>query len=159
MLRPHHRSSGNACSPTTGNARKRHKNTCQRLKFMKYTVKSIHGISEETYEGTPFEPLFGTYQGSRASPAVWLTLDVLLLNTLDRIVPERTQFTSPDGSIINARLVDAFVDNTLLGFTNTDSTYEEMIYLLKEISQTWEHLLHLSGGALNLKKCNWYILF
>jgi hypothetical protein len=128
-------------------------------KFMKYTVKTIHGISEEMYEETPFEPLFGTGQGSRASPAVWLTLVVLLLNTLDRIVPERTQFTSPDGSIINSRLVDAFVDDTSLGFTNTDSTYEEMIYRHQEISQTWEHLLHLSGGALNLKKCNWYILF
>jgi hypothetical protein len=34
-----------------------------------------------------------------------------------------------------------------------------MINRLQEISQTWEHLLHLSGGALNLKKSNWYVLF
>ncbi|KAI2509666.1 hypothetical protein MHU86_4786 [Fragilaria crotonensis] len=34
------------------------------LRFMQYTVKTIHGISEDSYEGTPFEPLFGTGQGS-----------------------------------------------------------------------------------------------
>ncbi|KAI2497422.1 hypothetical protein MHU86_17080 [Fragilaria crotonensis] len=129
------------------------------LQFMKYTVKTIHGISEDTYQGTPFEPLFGTGQGSGASPAVWLTLVVILLNTLDRSVPERTHFSNPQASIQSSRLVDAFVDDTSLGFTDTHSTYEDMIQRLQAISQTWEHLLHLSGGALNLKKCSWYILY
>ena len=44
------------------------------LEFMRYVVKTMYGISEENYTGTPFEPLFGTGQGSGASPAVWLTL-------------------------------------------------------------------------------------
>ena len=129
------------------------------LKFMKYNVKTIHGISEDTYQGTPFKPLYGTGQGSGASSSVWLTHVVILLNTLDRIILEQTEFTSPTGNITSSRLVDTFVDNTSLGFTNNDSSYEEMIFCLQEISQTWEHLLHLSGGSLNLKKCNWYILF
>jgi hypothetical protein len=42
----------------------------QALQMMKYTIKSIYGISEHNYHGTPFEPLFGTGQGSGASPAV-----------------------------------------------------------------------------------------
>jgi hypothetical protein len=29
---------------------------------------------------------------------------------------------------------------------------------LGEMAQTWEQLLHLSGGALNLKKCAYHIL-
>ena len=62
------------------NAIRRHS---EALQFMKYTIKTIYGISEENYAGTPFEPLFGTGQGSGASPAVWLTLVVLLLHTLD----------------------------------------------------------------------------
>ena len=53
------------------------------LLFMRYTVKTVHGVSEDSYQGTPFEPLFGTGQGSGASPAAWLTLVVLLMNTLD----------------------------------------------------------------------------
>ena len=68
--------------------------TCLRL--MRYTVKTIHGISKDNYHGTPFEPLFGTGQGSGASPAVWLTLVVILMNTLDGVIPERMHFQSPD---------------------------------------------------------------
>jgi hypothetical protein len=56
------------------------------LHFMKYTVKTIYGISEDNYHSTAFAPLFGTGQGSGASPLVWLTLVVLMLNTLDRIL-------------------------------------------------------------------------
>jgi hypothetical protein len=43
------------------------------LQLMKYVIKTVHGISEDNYHGTPFAPLFGTGQGSGASPAVWLT--------------------------------------------------------------------------------------
>ncbi len=64
------------------------------LKLMKYTVKTVHGISESNYHGTTFEPLFGTGQGSGASPSVWLTLVVVLMNTLDRLIPERMSFQS-----------------------------------------------------------------
>jgi len=129
------------------------------LSLMKYTVKTIYGVSEQSYQGTVFEPLFGTGQGSGASPAIWLSLVVILLNTLDRIIPQRTTFESVDGRIVNSRLVDAFVDDTSLGFTDDALSYNVMITTLQTISQTWEHLLHLSGGALNLKKCSWYVLF
>ena len=55
------------------------------LEFMQYTVKTVYGISEDSYQGTEFEPLFGTGQGSGASPAALLTLVVLLLNTLEKV--------------------------------------------------------------------------
>ena len=88
------------------------------LELMRYTVKTAHGISEDNYHGTPFSPLFGTGQGSGASPAVWLTLVVILMNTLDRMIPERMQFNSPDSLLTHSRLIDAFVDDTALGFTD-----------------------------------------
>lgn len=129
------------------------------LELMRYTVKTVYGISETSYRGTPFEPLFGTGQGSGASPAVWLTLVVLLLNTLDRIIPDRISFRSADGSIIHSRLVDAFVDDTALGFTDRGSrSFAELVSSLETIAQTWEKLLHYSGGALNLSKCSWYAM-
>jgi hypothetical protein len=56
------------------------------LQFIKYTVKTMYGISESNYHGTAFSPLFGTGQGSGASPAVLLTLVVLLLHTFDRLI-------------------------------------------------------------------------
>jgi hypothetical protein len=128
------------------------------LQFMQYTVKTVYGISEQNYQGTPLEPLFGTGQGSGASPAAWLSLVVILMHTLDRLVPERMEFTSPHHH--HSRLMDAFVDDTSLGFTDSGIlTCTEMIKTLNGIAQTWEALLSYSGGALNLQKCSWYVMF
>ena len=38
-------------------------------------------------------------------------------------------------------------------------TMETMIAKLNHIAQTWENILFYSGGALNLSKCSWYIMF
>jgi hypothetical protein len=85
---------------------------------------------------------------------------VILLNTLDHVVPERIQFSSPDLTHSHERLVDAFVDDTSIGFTsNGNNSYAAMIDRIKQIAQTWENLLHFSGGSLNLKKCSWYVLY
>ena len=126
---------------------------------MRYTVETMYGISEANYHGTVFEPLFGTGQGSGASPAVWLSLVVLLLHTFDRIVPHRMNFDPISGGRPHSRSSDAFVDDTSLGFTSTDETsYEDIVTRLQEVAQTWEHLLFLSGGKLNLSKCSWFVL-
>ena len=130
------------------------------LKLMKYFVKTVYGISEMNYKGTPLEPLFGTGQGSGASPAVWLTLVVLLLDCLDTLITSRMKFQSPDGKTFHERLAEAFVDDTSMGHTDDGSLrHSEMIKELQHIAQTWEKLLHYSGGALNLKKCHWWLLF
>lgn len=131
------------------------------LKWMKYKVKTIYGISEDNYSGTEFEPLFGTGQGSGASPAVWLSLVVILLHTLDRLIPERMSFSTPNGKIQHERLTDAYVDDTSLGFTDHQSAlnYEELINRLQSVAQTWSDLLELSGGTLNFSKCSWYVIY
>jgi hypothetical protein len=130
------------------------------LELMKYMVKTVYGVSDQSYSGTPFAPLFGTGQGSGASPAVWLTLEVVLLNTSERGCPLQMSFKSPDGINIHSRLVDAFVDDTALGFTdNRSMTYDKLVARLEEVAQTWEKLLHYSGGSLNLTKCSWFVMY
>lgn len=126
------------------------------LQFMKYTVTTVFGISEENYHGTIFEPLFGTGQGSGASPAVWPTLVVILMHMLDRVIPSRMKFSSPDSPIKHSRLIDAFVDDTSLGFTDAGNLPLETMTTL---AQTWEKLLFYSGGTVNLPKCSWYIMY
>ena len=132
--------------------------TC--LQQMRYSVKTQHGISDNTYHGTPQSPLFGTGQGSGASPAVWLTLVVTLMNTLDRLITPRMTFPSPDTPQQHSRLIDALVDDTSLGFTDSTGTQtlQNLTESLAHIAQTWEKLLFLSGGSLNRKKCSWYAL-
>jgi hypothetical protein len=126
---------------------------------MQYSVKTIYGISDNTYRGTLFEPLFGTGQRSGASPSVWLSLVIVLLNRLDRLAPERFSFQSPDGSWSYTQLEDAFVNETSLGFSDSDSDLAHLVTRLQSIAQTWEHLLSLLGGALNLKKFSWYVMY
>jgi hypothetical protein len=111
------------------------------LRMIRYYVKTVHGISEECYQGTAFEPLFGTGQGSGASPAVWLALVVILLNTIDKELPDdRMTFLDPITKKPHSHLAD------LTG-------------RLQLIAQTWERLLSCSGGALNLIKCFYYVLY
>ena len=118
-----------------------------------------HGISKTNYHGAPFAPLFATGQGSGASPAVWLTLVVLLLHTFDHMISHRINFVPVSGLRVHSRSSDAFVDDTLVGFTPCDDTsFSELISQLEEVAQTWETLLSLSAGKLNLTKCSWYIL-
>lgn len=92
------------------------------LQFMKYTVKTMYGISETNYQGTAFAPLFGTGQGSGALPAVWLSLVVLLLHTFDRLIPHRMNFVPISAAREHSRSSDAFVDDTSVGFTSHDDT-------------------------------------
>ena len=129
------------------------------LQFMKYMVKTVNGVSESNYAGTPFAPLFGTGQGSGASPAVWLSLVVLLLHPFDRLVPHRMNLEPISAGQSHSRSSDAFVDDTSVGFTSNDeSTYSDLISRLQSVAQTWEKLLFLSGGKLNLKKCSFFVL-
>ena len=58
------------------------------LRFMRYAVIHIYGTAATEYTSTDDEPLFGTCQGSGASPAIWLGLVVILLNSLDRMSAE-----------------------------------------------------------------------
>ncbi|KAI2509566.1 hypothetical protein MHU86_4827 [Fragilaria crotonensis] len=133
----------------------------QSLELMRYMVKTVYGVSEKSYTGTPFAPLFGTGQGSGASPAVWLTLVVILLNTLERVSPLRMSFRSSDGVNMHSRLVDAFVDDTALGFTDNGSlSFDELVTRLEDLAQTWEKRLHYSGSSLNLlSKCSWFVMY
>jgi hypothetical protein len=131
------------------------------LHHMKYRVKTVYGISDDHYTGTVDKPLFGTGQGSGASPAIWLSLVVILMHTLDRLIPDRIQFCSPDNTYRHSRLIDAFVDDTSLAFTADPAMQPtDMIKRMETAAQTWQQLLSHSGGALNLQKCSWrpYVL-
>lgn len=128
------------------------------LENMKYTVKTQYGISEGHYTGTKSEPLFGTGQGSGASPAAWLSLVVLIMNTMDKVIKERVSFKSPDSDLHHQRLIDAFVDDTSLSFTtDTNDSIEKLVAELTNIASKWNRLLHYSGGSLNLQKCTYHI--
>ncbi len=71
-------------------------------------------------------------------------------------------FRSPTNHLQVKRVLDAFVDDTQNGLTDTKYrepwSLEKLISSLSEMTQTWERLLFCSGGALELTKCLYYVL-
>ena len=135
------------------------------LRLMRYAIKHTYGISAMEYTGTADEPLFGTGQGSGASPAIWLGLVVILLNSLDRMSADDQipglSFTDPWDDFNVAWRVGAFVDDTNQGVLDATGTLsiDELVEHLRCAGQLWERLLHTSGGSLNLAKCSWTLQY
>jgi hypothetical protein len=86
---------------------------------------------------------------------------VVLMNTLERIIPYRISFSSPDDTYDHSRLIDAFVDDTSIAFTGTtgNTSHTRMATQLQHAAQTWQTLLSYSGGSLNFNKCSWSIMY
>ncbi len=134
------------------------------LHHMQYTMKTMFGISDNFIQHIASAPLFGTGQGSGASPAVWLTLSIALLSALKKLIPRGMYFQTLSGSISVERFSDVFVGDAQNG-TN-DAHLPEPVSLpaiignLEAMSQSpWEKLLFCSGGALELSKCFYYIIY
>ena len=135
------------------------------LFHMKYSIKHVYGVTPHTYTSSPTEPLFGTGQGSGASPAIWLSLVVILLNSLDRMSREDNipalSFSDPWKDIMTEWRVGAFVDDTNQGIVDPTGvlSLEELVEQMRQAGQMWERLLHISGGSLNLSKCSWTLQY
>jgi hypothetical protein len=127
------------------------------LLHMKYFIKMAHGISDSFYCVLRDYLLFGTGQGSGASPSVWLSLVVILLTALMVIAPLAMSFVDPWEDIHEERNADSFVDDTSNGCNDAHldepMPYAELIAMAQVGAQIWERLLYSSGGALELKKC------
>jgi len=115
------------------------------LAHMKYTVKTSYGVSTMFIQSMIDAMLFGTGQGSGASPAVWLTLSVVLLNSLRQLAPRGMRFTNPAQSITVERHSDAFVDDAQNGLNDVGKAepwdLQTLQSNLQQMSQTWERLL------------------
>jgi hypothetical protein len=123
----------------------------------------MFGISDGYYKSVDGKILFGTGQGSGASPAAWLTISIVLLASLHTLIDRGMLFKTPDGTTTVERYSDAFVDDAQNGLNNahqaTPWTISDLSRCLAHMSQTWEKLLFSSGGALELSKCFYYIVY
>jgi hypothetical protein len=129
---------------------------------MKYFVKMAHGISNAFYQVMHDFLLYGTGQGSGASPSVWLSIVVCMLTALTVLAPLAMSFADPWGDIFEERTADSFVDDTSNGCNDAHlemaMPYAKMIANGQACTQIWEQSLYSSGGALELKKCFWYLV-
>jgi hypothetical protein len=131
---------------------------------MQYSIKTMFGISDGYYKSVnDGKILFGTGQGSGASLAAWLTISIVLLASLRTLIDRGMLFKNPNGTTTVERYLDAFVDDAQNGLNDahlaTPWTISDLSRRLAHMSQTWEKLLFSSGGALELSKCFYYIVY
>jgi hypothetical protein len=100
--------------------------------------------------------LFGTGQDSGASPSVWLTLVICLLCAL---------FCSRHHCyyLSDEQNADAFVDDTANGVSDAHQddpmSVTEIVGHLLHTVQSWDRILYSSGGALEIPKCFWHLVY
>jgi hypothetical protein len=82
---------------------------------MQYHVKTAHGLSEQFYKVTKQFLLFGTGQGSGASPAIWLTIITCLLSALTALAPLTMTFIDPWQELFDDCNANSYVDDTSSG--------------------------------------------
>jgi hypothetical protein len=113
------------------------------LQHMKYAVKHVYGVSQQQNTGSKSEPLFGTGQGSGASPAIWLSLVVVLLNALDRMSKEDEipglDFCDPWNELSESWRVGAFVNDTNQGTMDSTGLLSP-IELVEKPSASWSNV-------------------
>lgn len=130
---------------------------------MTYFIKTMHGISNASYQSSKLYRLFGTGQGSGGSPSIWLSIVVILLQTLSVMAHMAMSFADPWGDIMHERNADSYVDDTSTSIM--DAIMDEPLPLpdmfanMQDMAQKWERILYSSGGALELPKCFWYLIW
>ena len=128
---------------------------------MVHRIKSRHGLLRP-YSGSDDNPHEGTGQGSGASPAIWLIYMVTLLNAFSNF-SSGMQVASPYQNLTVLLLAIFFVDDGMPGVNDAldekARPLEDMLMSAEQVTQSWERLLFVSGGALELSKCFVYVIY
>ena len=123
------------------------------LHNMKHYVKTTRGISENFIKRDKQTLLEGNGQGNAASVPGWHGHNEIMCKVYKKMV-HGSKIISPDKSVNFEQWLSSFIDDNkmLLSFDN-DDTYENIIKVCQRSLQSWEILLNLTGGAVELKKC------
>ena len=121
----------------------------------KYYTSTKDGISKEPYYHHPTSPVYGSGQGSGNAGSEWNFISVPLMQTLEKL-SDGCEITDPTKKKWKKTIV-GFVDDTKQ-FNNIFGKHNDIIQNLKIDAQLWSNLLQLSGGAVNLGKCEYLVM-
>jgi exonuclease III len=128
-----------------------------------YHIRTELGVSPTSYSHSDLWPIYGTGQGSGNSPMIWLFLSCLLFAAYAKLARKAT-YCNPDGSNDTTLTMVGFVDDTngqVNKFTSpqTDITLLELMQDAEHNATSWASLLGATGGALELSKCSYHVVF
>ena len=143
-----------------------HRNVClvhaNTLAEVKYLLKTQLGISDATYQHCKIFPIYGTGQGSTNSPAIWVIVCSALFDAHES-AGHGALYETPDRTVSLRINMVGFVDDTSGSVNqfsqNTPPSPYKLVELMQSDAQLWSDLLHTSGGALELSKCSYHIMF
>lgn len=131
------------------------------LAQMKYHVSTAIRISEDTYQHSTAELVYRTGQGSCASPSIWLQICSVLFDCHNQ-KSYGANYSTPDGTLQFKTGMTGFVDDTKGQTNNLLSKHpmllHQLIFRMQDDAQLWGDLLHVSGGTLEIPKCNYYVM-
>ena len=120
---------------------------------MKHFVKTTRGISENYIKRDKETLLEGNGQGNAASVPGWHGHNEIMCKVYKKLI-HGSKIISPDRRVEFEQWLSSFIDDNkmLLSFERKE-TYANIIDKCQQSLQTWEILLNLTGGAVELKKC------
>ena len=105
----------------------------QTLQQMKYKVKTVVGLSEESFSNAD-DWVLRTLQGSGASPCLWLAITCVLLRALQKQSPV-IAFNNPQGTLTCNCIGKAYVDDTELWLSMPDRNITQLAQEMQIIAQ------------------------
>jgi hypothetical protein len=119
---------------------------------IQYYIKHKLGIGNTPHSHRNPKPIYGVGQGSTDAPSRWGFVCDPLLEIYKELANDAI-ITSPLSTTTTNHKISGFVDDTT---TLQIKHFTAMIYIilfLQHDAQTWERLLHTSGGKLEIQKC------
>ena len=132
----------------------------QHLFHAKYWLKTQLGISKRFYKHTKNSAVYGTGQGSSASPSLWCLLCCRLFEAHESYA-HGAIFKSPDEKLVLKTSMVGFVDDCYSSLNQWDDPSASIDDLLKKAqfdAQLWSNLLNSTGGALEVPKVKFHII-
>jgi hypothetical protein len=127
-------------------------------------VKTVHRVSDVTYEYSDDSPIRSPGQGSHGGPTSCSPMTSLLIKGMDRLCHGLT-FCHPSQEHQCKTMTNMFIDdasncvhNFVASWLHCPPDMSTVLGMLQHDSQTWERLLWTSGGMLSLTKCLCYII-
>ena len=130
-------------------------NQCQTrtLGQMTHKVKTAQGVSDGAFQHSKDRPIFGSGQGSGAGVPNWHSHNETIISAYKEFHPGITMTTPGGTTTVDQHVVSFVDDNTLLDDCSPDVTPEEMFRQAAAILGTWQILMWITGGAVELPKC------
>ena len=131
-----------------------HGNTLEKAVFR---IKTQLGISQGHYSHSEADPVFGTGQGSTASPPTWTLNGSLYFDVYDKHC-NGADYVDMDNSITLHIGMAGYIDDNCAQVNSHPSKRTSIIQRATHDAQLWNDILWASGGILEHEKCSYHFM-